>query len=174
MTHQPGPINVAAAACDRLVHLASRQDIPAIEALHQRCSAEALNGRYLGFPPPRAIETLLRKTETYVVPGDDGILAMGNLALRHDGGARWAEIAVLVRDDHQRHGHGTDLIRAMAGAAKGRGARELATITRPGYTWAARVMSRSLGPVSVRIEDGLATVTCSLYGTRSLEVVECD
>src|SRR6478609_5004894 len=60
----------------------------------------------------------------------------------------------------------TDLIRAMAGAAKGRGARELATIRRPGYTLAARVMSRSLGPVSVRIEDGLATVTCSLDGSR--------
>lgn len=173
MTRQLEPIT-AAAPCDRLVHLASERDIPAIEALHQRCSPEALNGRYLGFPPPRAIETLLRKTETFVVPGDDGILAMGNLALRHDGGSRWAEVAVLVRDDHQRHGHGTDLIRAMAGAAKGRGARELATITQSGYSLAARVMSRSLGPVSVRIEDGLVTVTCSLNGTRSLVAVEPD
>ena len=173
MTRQLVPIT-STWPCDRLVHLASERDIPAIEALHQRCSTEALTGRYLGFPPPRAIETLLRKTETYVVPGDDEVLAMGNLALRHDGGARWAEVAVLVRDDHQRHGHGTDLIRAMAGAAKGRGARELATITRPGYELAARVMSRSLGPVSVRLEDGLATVTCSLYGTRSLVAVESD
>ena len=171
MTRQLGPI-AAAAPCDRLVHLASERDIPAIEALHQRCSTEALNGRYLGFPPPRAVETLLRTTETYVVPGDDGILAMGNLALRHDEGSRWAEVAVLVRDDHQRHGHGTDLIRAMAGAAKGLGARALATITGPGHALAARVMSRSLGPVSVRVEDGLTTLTCSLYGTRSLVAVE--
>ena len=173
MTRQLEPIATAAPR-DRLVHLASEGDIPAIEVLHQRCSTEALNGRYLGFPPPRAVETLLRKTATYVIPGDDGILAMGNLALRHDGGARWAEVAVLVRDDHQRHGHGTDLIRVMAGAAKGRGARELATITRPGHALAARVMSRSLGPVSVRTEDGLATVMCSLYGTRSLVAVASD
>ena len=173
MTRQLEP-TTAAPSCHRLVHLASERDIPAIEALHQRCSTEALNGRYLGFPPPRAIETLLRKTQTYVIPGDDGLLAVGNLALRHDGGARWAEVAVLVRDDHQRHGHGTDLIRAMAGAAKGRGARELATITRPGHALAARVMSRSLGPVSVRIEDGLATVTCSLNGRRSLVAVASD
>lgn len=174
MTRHLGLNAAAAAPCDRLVHLASEQDIPAIEALHRRCSTEALNGRYLGFPPPRAIETLLRKTETYVVPGDDGILAVGNLALRHDGGARWAEVAVLVRDDHQRHGHGTDLIRAMAGAAKGRGAREVATITRPEHGLAARVMSRSLGPVTVTIEDGLATVTGGLYGIRSLDVVGSD
>ena len=161
MTRQLGPL-IATTPCDRSVHLASERDIPAIEVLHERCSPEALNGRYLGFPPPRAIETLLSKTETYVVPGEDGILAMGNLALRHDDGARWAEVAVLVRDDHQRHGHGTDLIRAMAGTAKGLGARDLATITGPGHAFAARVMSRSLGPVSVKVEDGLTTVTCSL------------
>ncbi|HEX8973645.1 GNAT family N-acetyltransferase [Oryzihumus sp.] len=167
--------NTASAPCRRLVHLASERDIPAIEALHERCSTQVLNGRYLGFPPPRAVETLIRKTETFIVPGDGEILAMGNLALRHDGGARWAEVAVLVRDDHHRHGHATDLIRAMAGAAKARGARELATITRPGYGLAAQVMSRSLGPVSVTIADGLASVTCNLYGaTHSLLTVESE
>jgi hypothetical protein len=33
---------------------------------------------------------------------------------------------------------------------------------------------RSLGPVVVRTEDSLATVTCSLYGTRSLVAVASD
>jgi hypothetical protein len=36
-------------------------------------------------------------------------------------------------------------------------------------------MSRALGPVSVTIEDGLATLTCSLYGaTHTVVTVEPD
>lgn len=88
--------------------------------------------------------------------------------------ATWPCAATMARDGHRLPFWFETITSAMAGAARDAGLASSRRSRGPGFTLSARVMSRSLGPVSVRGEDGLATVTCSLYRTHSLVAVASD
>lgn len=137
-------------------------DLEAARALHRRCSAATLAGRYFG-PPERAEDHLAhllaaRHGHTLAARARDGTpVALGHLLWD---GEEEAEVALLVEDDWQRCGVGSALLRRLAGLATASGHLLLYAVTPPGAAGAAASVMRTLGvPVSVRRETGAAVVT---------------
>lgn len=141
---------------------ATEDDLPAMEALHDTCSPQALRARYLGVPPRDAIRRLSASCDAFVAHLDGQLVGFGHLALRDHPHGPEAEVSLLIHDDHQRQGHGARLATELARHARQRGARRLSTLTRAGDSAAAALMSRAVGPVSVAEDDGVVTLSCPL------------
>ncbi len=104
-----------------VIRLAQPADADRVRALHEACAPQTLRDRYLGAPPRLTVAELATLTSP---PGgcalvacagraDGELLGMAQVA----GGLPVAEIAVLVRDDHQGRGLGTILARRAMDAA---------------------------------------------------------
>lgn len=140
-----------------VVRPAEPSDFDRVRAMHEACSAQSLRDRYLGSPPrltDAALVSLLQPPGGYALVACAGrasgeIIGMAQAA----GGLPVAEVAVLVRDDHQGHGLGTILARrAMDGAAE-LGYREMVVYGAAGNTALARLLIR-LGIRSYARYDG--------------------
>jgi GNAT superfamily N-acetyltransferase len=97
---------------------AAVDDVPALTAMHHRCSRRTRRQRYLSSgtrPGPADLTRMVNRrhgrTLVVTVPGG-AVVAMGNLM--HDGGD--AEVALLVEDAWQRRGIGTVLMRRLLAA----------------------------------------------------------
>ncbi|MFV2111254.1 GNAT family N-acetyltransferase [Micromonospora sp. LOL_025] len=101
------------------VRPATVDDLPGVVELHEGCSARSRHRRYLGgaaVPPPARLRRLLepaRGVTLLATAGDAGatepVVAMANLLAEGDE----AEVALLVRDDWQRRGLGSALLRRL-------------------------------------------------------------
>ncbi|TWJ20904.1 oxidoreductase [Micromonospora endolithica] len=128
------------------VRSATADDTAAVEQLHQRCSSRSRQQRYLGgstpapgrlrrlLDPPRGL-TLLA-TAARAEPGQP--VAMANLVAEGDEG----EVGLLVRDDWQRRGVGTELLRRLLQYAEDAGYRALVIHTEAQNTPMLRTVAR--------------------------------
>ncbi|RLK22733.1 acetyltransferase (GNAT) family protein [Micromonospora sp. M71_S20] len=101
------------------VRPATVDDLLGVVELHEGCSARSRYRRYLGgaaVPPPARLRRLLepaRGVTLLATAGDAGatepVVAMANLLAEGDE----AEVALLVRDDWQRRGLGSALLRRL-------------------------------------------------------------
>jgi len=134
-TRRRARLTVVSAACAGgwpahvRVRAARADDAARVRAMHERCSPETRRLRYFTSAPrlpEDALARLLMPRDgiTLVAVAPDG--AIGAMAtLFHPAHEDAGEIAVLVEDAWQRHGLGTELLRALVDEAAERGLREL-------------------------------------------------
>ncbi|OLF08236.1 GNAT family N-acetyltransferase [Actinophytocola xanthii] len=135
-------------------------DVPAILAMHDRCSERSRRRRYLagGARPSVAdLTDMLGRagacTLVAEVPERREVVAMANLVPDADR----AEAALLVEDAWQRRGIGTVLLRRLTAAANGRSGTAYA-VTEVTNTAMLRTLHR-VGAQLERLEEGLALAT---------------
>ncbi|WP_433391917.1 GNAT family N-acetyltransferase [Micromonospora sp. KLBMP9576] len=147
------------------VRPATADDLPGVVELHEGCSARSRHHRYLGgaaMPPPARLRRLLepaRGVTLLATAGDpDSVVAMANLLAEGDE----AEVALLVRDDWQRRGLGSALLRRLVGHAERAGYAALTLHVHAGNAPMLRTVRR-LGRATPAERDGtLVTLTLPL------------
>lgn len=139
-------------------------DISELAALHARCSPATMTSRYLSgrVPSRRVLRALLHTDVALVAHAPNGsMVALGNLArAEEDPGV--AELAVLVRDDWQRRGLGSPVVRQLVAGARLRGYREVVAIAPTAGGWLQNELGRLGQPLLQRTPFGEAVVRLSL------------
>jgi GNAT superfamily N-acetyltransferase len=181
-------LGLAARPDDRtvIVRHGTVDDVDALTALHERCSAEALERRF-HTPTPRLPATVVRHL---LEPPHGWSLLAVRLEGAGDGPGRVAgedvegevvasicaaeleagvlEIGVLVRDDRQGEGIGSGLVRLVAEEAAERGYHTLVAATQPDNRGVPRMVHRAgLGFVP-RVVDGLLELHIPLADAEAL------
>jgi hypothetical protein len=151
-----------ASGAELTVRQAAAEDVPAITAMHARCSTRSRRLRYLNngtAPAPGALARLVnrRHGRTLVVEHGEEIVAMGNLM--RDG--EDSELALLVEDTWQRRGIGAMLLRRLLAAD--RPASEITAVTAPHNTPMLTLLHRA-GAELTRVEQGAAHLTVRRSG----------
>lgn len=149
-----------------VVRLAGDADADRVRALHLACEPRTLRDRYLGSPPrltASALAVLLTPPGGCTLVAcarraDGELLGMAQVA----GGQPVAEIAVLVRDDHQDRGLGTILARRAMDAAILLGYREMVAYGGAGNTGLARLLIRLGLRKHARFDGSMLTVRAPL------------
>ncbi|MEV4772344.1 GNAT family N-acetyltransferase [Micromonospora humida] len=151
------------------VRPATADDLAGVVDLHERCSAQSRQRRYLSgaaLPSPARLRRLLEParglTLVATTTGSGGaaesVVALANLLGEGDE----AEAALLVRDDWQRRGLGTGLLRRLLAHAERAGFAALVLHTQAENTPMVRTVAR-LGRFAPIERDGsLLTVTVAL------------
>ncbi|MGC5288753.1 GNAT family N-acetyltransferase [Micromonospora sp. DT231] len=144
-------------------------DLSGVVELHETCSARSRHRRYLGgalLPRPARLRRLLEPgrgltlvaTTTGVDGAAESVVAMANLLGEGDE----AEVALLVRDDWQRRGLGSALLRRLARHADAAGYAALVLHVQAENTPMLRTLRRLDRPSSVERDGGLLTLTVPL------------
>lgn len=145
------------------VRRAGQDDVPAALAMHGRCSERTLSLRYHGpvGDADRYLNHLLgpRHGRTLAVETASGrLVALGHLLWDGDE----TEVALLVEDDWQRRGVGSELLRRLVGMAKEAGCDSVYAVTQASNTGMVAAM-RGLGlPLDYQIEEGTLVLTARL------------
>ncbi|WP_424214932.1 GNAT family N-acetyltransferase [Streptomyces sp. BI20] len=149
------------------VRRADPTDLPAARALHQRCSEHTLGLRYHG--PAADADSWLghllspRFGRTLAVtagPDRERIVALGHLLWDGDE----TEVALLVEDEWQRRGVGSELLGRLIGLAEEAGCASVYAVTRSSNTGMVAAM-RGLGlPLDYQVEEGTLVITARLDG----------
>ncbi|MDG4802086.1 GNAT family N-acetyltransferase [Micromonospora sp. WMMD980] len=150
------------------VRPATADDVPAVRELHAGCSARSRQRRYLSGaadPSPARLRRLLepaRGTTLLVTTGSGGaaepVVAMANLLGEGDE----AEAALLVRDDWQRRGLGSALLRRLLGHADRAGYAAVLLHVQAENTPMLRTLRRLDRPTALERDGGLLTATVPL------------
>ncbi|MEV4532477.1 GNAT family N-acetyltransferase [Asanoa sp. NPDC049518] len=151
---------------------ATPDDLPALMAMHERCSAGTRRHRYLtgdGVPGPAQLGRLLDqsrvRTLLAVVPGvtsGDPVVAMANLVVE----GSLAELSVVVEDGWQRRGVGTALVRRALAHAERLGCAAVLAHTTADNVAMERTLRRLGHPAPVRRDGAVASTTVPLrHGT---------
>ncbi|MFK3980511.1 GNAT family N-acetyltransferase [Micromonospora sp. NPDC050397] len=153
-----------------VVRPAVADDLPAVAALHSRCSVRSLRQRYLGAASPsqrrlrRLLEPARGVTLLAVAGGFDGtperVVAMANLLA--DGAV--GELSLLVEEDWQRRGVGGALTRRLVAYAGRSGCAALVAHAYADNLGLLRVLQRVGRPGPVESDGDLITVTLPLPG----------
>ncbi|MFE0326531.1 GNAT family N-acetyltransferase [Streptomyces sp. NPDC003753] len=148
------------------VRRADTSDLKAAKEMHARCSARTLSmryhgpvhdaGRYLGhLLSPRFGRTLAVQT------GSGRIVGLGHLLWDGDE----TEVALLVEDEWQRRGIGSELLRRLVSMAVEAGCENVYAVTQASNTGMVAAM-RGLGlPLDYQIEEGTLVITARLDAT---------
>ncbi|MEU4482580.1 GNAT family N-acetyltransferase [Micromonospora sp. NPDC023966] len=159
-------------AAEVLVRPATADDLPGVLELHAGCSDRSRQRRYLsgtGHPPAARLRRLLepvRGLTLVAMAGSGGaaeVVAMANLLGEGDE----AEAALLVRDDWQRRGLGSALLRRLLGHADAAGLAAVLLHVQAGNTPMLRTVQGLNRPTSVGRDGTLLTVTVPLAPRRS-------
>ncbi|MFF4349933.1 GNAT family N-acetyltransferase [Streptomyces sp. NPDC001530] len=148
------------------VRRADVSDVEAAKAMHERCSSRTLSMRYHGpvGDADRYLNHLLspRFGRTLAVQTASGrIVGLGHLLWDGDE----TEIALLVEDDWQRHGIGSELLGRLVTMAVEAGCASVYAVTQASNTGMVAAM-RGLGlPLDYQIEEGTLVITARLEAT---------
>lgn len=155
-------------AAEALVRPATADDLPGVLELHAGCSHRSRQRRYLsgaGHPAPARLRRLLepaRGLTLVAAAGSSGsaapVVAMANLLGEGDE----AEAALLVRDDWQRRGLGSALLRRLLGHADRAGYGAVLLHVQAENTPMLRTVRGLDRPTSVERDGSVLTVTVPL------------
>ncbi|MGS2614441.1 GNAT family N-acetyltransferase [Micromonospora sp. LZ34] len=151
------------------VRPAGADDLAGVVELHEACSARSRHRRYLGgaaTPAPTRLRRLLEParglTLLAAAPGCGGagepVVAMANLLAEGDE----AEVALLVRDDWQRRGLGSALLRRLVGHAERAGYAALVLHVQAENTPMLHTLRRLARPTRSERDAALLTLTVPL------------
>ncbi|MFB6504051.1 GNAT family N-acetyltransferase [Streptomyces sp. NPDC002466] len=145
------------------VRRADRDDLPAARAMHGRCSEQTLRLRYHG--PVRDADRYLghllspRFGRTLAAQTASGrLVALGHLLWDGDE----TEVALLVEDDWQRRGIGSELLGRLVALAAEAGCESVYAVTRASNTGMVAAMRALSLPLDYQIEEGTLVVTARL------------
>ncbi|MGW0761359.1 GNAT family N-acetyltransferase [Streptomyces sp. NPDC002814] len=145
------------------VRRACTDDLEAATAMHERCSARTLSLRYHGpvADAHRYLHHLLspRFGRTLAVQTASGrIVGLGHLLWDGDE----TEVALLVEDEWQGRGIGSELLRRLVAMAVEAGSESVYAVTQSSNTGMVAAM-RGLGvPLDYQIEEGTLVITAQL------------
>ncbi|UQX00106.1 GNAT family N-acetyltransferase [Streptomyces sp. RerS4] len=148
------------------VRRADASDLAAARAMHDRCSERTLGLRYHGpvADADRYLGHLLspRFGRTLAATTASGkLVALGHLLWDGDE----TEVALLIEDDWQRRGIGSELLRRLLAMAVEAGCDSVYAVTRASNTGMVAAM-RGLGlPLDYQIEEGTLVITARLDAT---------
>lgn len=146
---------------------ATEQDVSALEEMFARTTPRTVWLRYLTGRPLTgefARSEALRLTQserpgritmlaTAAVEGKTEVVGVGELA-PDPRLAGVGEIAIMVQDDHQRRGVGSELLRRLASLAEARGIRRVRAVMLAENLAARRLMARLGRPLDVELYSG--------------------
>lgn len=151
------------------VRSAVGDDLPGLVDLHERCSARSRNRRYHGgaarlaparmrrlLEPARGVTLLATPTVSHSPTAP--VVAMANLLGEGD----TAEVALLVRDDWQRRGLGSALLRRLVWQAERSGYAALGLHIQAENTPMLRAVDRLERPATIDRDGSLLTLTVPL------------
>ncbi|MFI5793858.1 GNAT family N-acetyltransferase [Streptomyces sp. NPDC051677] len=148
---------------DITVRRADTGDVQAAKAMHERCSARTLKTRYHGpvGDADRYLNHLLspRFGQTLAVQTPSGrVVGLGHLLWDGDE----TEVALLVEDEWQRRGIGSELLGRLVAMAVEAGCESVYAVTQASNTGMVAAM-RGLGlPLDYQIEEGTLVITARL------------
>ncbi len=147
------------------VRRADRRDLRAARAMHDRCSSRTLGLRYHGpvADADRYLDHLLspRFGRTLAVETASGrLVALGHLLWDGDE----TEVALLVEDDWQRRGIGSELLSRLVGLAVEAGCESVYAVTQSSNTGMVAAMRALNLPLDYQIEEGTLVITARLSG----------
>ncbi|MDX2391676.1 GNAT family N-acetyltransferase [Streptomyces sp. DK15] len=148
------------------VRRADGSDLPAARAMHDRCSERTLGLRYHGpvSDADRYLGHLLspRFGRTVAATTASGkLVALGHLLWDGDE----TEVALLIEDEWQRRGIGSELLRRLLAMAVEAGCDSVYAVTQASNTGMVAAM-RGLGlPLDYQIEEGTLVITARLDAT---------
>ncbi len=150
------------------VRRADRSDLAAARAMHDRCSPGTLGLRYHGpvGDADRYLDHLLspRFGRTLAVQTASGkLVALGHLLWDGDE----TEVALLVEDDWQRRGIGSELLGRLVQLAEEAGCDSVYAVTQSRNTGMVAAMRALELPLDYQIEEGTLVITARL--TRATE-----
>ncbi|MFD4875578.1 GNAT family N-acetyltransferase [Streptomyces sp. NPDC058420] len=145
------------------VRRADTGDLDAARQMHERCSARTLGMRYHGpvGDVDRYLNHLLspRFGRTLAVQTASGrIVGLGHLLWDGDE----TEVALLVEDDWQRRGIGSELLGRLVGMAVEAGCESVYAVTQASNTGMVAAMRGLDLPLDYQIEEGTLVVTARL------------
>ncbi|MER7537947.1 GNAT family N-acetyltransferase [Streptomyces sp. NPDC097704] len=145
------------------VRRADQRDLTAARAMHDRCSARTLGLRYHGpvGDADRYLDHLLspRFGRTLAVQTASGrLVALGHLLWDGDE----TEVALLVEDDWQRRGIGSELLGRLVAMAEETGCDSVYAVTQSSNTGMVAAMRALNLPLDYQIEEGTLVITARL------------
>ncbi|MEU8528791.1 MULTISPECIES: GNAT family N-acetyltransferase [Streptomyces] len=145
------------------VRRADQNDLTAARAMHDRCSERTLGLRYHGpvADADRYLNHLLspRYGRTLAVQTASGrLVALGHLLWDGDE----TEVALLVEDDWQRRGIGSELLRRLVALAVEDGCGSVYAVTQSSNTGMVAAMRALNLPLDYQIEEGTLVITARL------------
>ncbi|MFG2334451.1 GNAT family N-acetyltransferase [Streptomyces sp. NPDC048604] len=145
------------------VRRADQSDLVAARAMHDRCSDRTLGLRYHGpvADADRYLNHLLspRFGRTLAVLTASGrLVALGHLLWDGDE----TEVALLVEDDWQRRGIGSELLRRLIALAVEAGCGSVYAVTQSSNTGMVAAMRALNLPLDYQIEEGTLVITAQL------------
>ncbi|MFD4858976.1 GNAT family N-acetyltransferase [Streptomyces atratus] len=157
------------------VRRADRNDLEEARAMHDRCSEQTLRLRYHGpvRDADRYLDHLLspRFGRTLAVQTASGrLVALGHLLWDGDE----TEVALLVEDEWQRRGIGSELLGRLVTLAIEAGCESVYAVTQASNTGMVAAMRALSLPLDYQIEEGTLVITARLDATpvRSLPPYE--
>ncbi|MEU2097201.1 GNAT family N-acetyltransferase [Streptomyces globisporus] len=145
------------------VRRADQGDLAAARTMHDRCSPDTLSLRYHGpvADADRYLDHLLspRFGRTLAVQTASGrLVALGHLLWDGDE----TEVALLVEDDWQRRGIGSELLRRLVALAEEAGCDSVYAVTQSRNTGMVAAMRALELPLDYQIEEGTLVITARL------------
>jgi N-acetylglutamate synthase-like GNAT family acetyltransferase len=131
-------------------------DLPAVEAMVRRSSADTLHRRFhgpFGTIARRELRRMVRSTpahRSWVAVATGGVRGVVSLVLDHEG---QAEVALLVEDEWQRHGVGRQLAEEAMVEACSLRLREVVAFIQA-ENWQARAFFASVAPEATACFEG--------------------
>ncbi|MFK0222791.1 GNAT family N-acetyltransferase [Streptomyces vinaceus] len=157
------------------VRRADGSDLAAARAMHDRCSERTLGLRYHGpvSDADRYLGHLLspRFGRTLAATTASGkLVALGHLLWDGDE----TEVALLIEDDWQRRGIGSELLGRLIAMASETGCDSVYAVTQASNTGMVAAM-RGLGlPLDYQIEEGTLVITARLDAAPAVSTVACE
>ncbi|MEU6800423.1 GNAT family N-acetyltransferase [Streptomyces neyagawaensis] len=148
---------------DLTVRRADAGDLRAAKAMHDRCSARTLSMRYHGpvGDADRYLKHLLspRFGRTLAAQTTSGrLVGLGHLLWDGDE----TEIALLVEDEWQRRGIGSELLRRLVAMAGEAGCANVYVVTQSSNTGMVAAMRALDLPLDYQVEEGTLVITARL------------